>query len=307
MTPVPKNIYGVTKKAAEDLCEPFNTKFSLPCLVLRTSRFFANEDDDKNLRRTYADQNAKVNEYLYRRSTSADVVTAHQQALERAPAIGFGRYIISAKTPFTREHTATLREDAPSVLRKLFPAYETEYGRRGWKMFTSIDRIYVDTLARQELVGARTGRSRMCSTVSQRTKIHEAPSHEALGSKGIIQVGPSRNCTRRNEGVSTKTRANECNRLEIATGGAPYNKRMQQARDPDKCVLGLGISASLMRSVIRHLSLVSVPVGLVAESNNETLDRPQRRSDWPSASDGNEAGRACRGSGSGSRFRSVGC
>ena len=38
--PVPKNIYGVTKVAAEDLCELFHRLHRLPCLVLRTSRFF---------------------------------------------------------------------------------------------------------------------------------------------------------------------------------------------------------------------------------------------------------------------------
>jgi len=37
---VPRNSYGVTKKAAEDLCELFFTSRRLPCLVLRTSRFF---------------------------------------------------------------------------------------------------------------------------------------------------------------------------------------------------------------------------------------------------------------------------
>ena len=40
VTPIPRNIYGVTKKAAEDLCELFNRKLGLSCVVLRTSRFF---------------------------------------------------------------------------------------------------------------------------------------------------------------------------------------------------------------------------------------------------------------------------
>src|SRR5438067_919142 len=44
--PVPKNIYGVTKVAAEDLCELFHRLHRLPCLVLRTSRFFPEADDD---------------------------------------------------------------------------------------------------------------------------------------------------------------------------------------------------------------------------------------------------------------------
>ena len=34
--PMPKNIYGVTKSAAEDLCQLFARNQKLPCLVLRT-------------------------------------------------------------------------------------------------------------------------------------------------------------------------------------------------------------------------------------------------------------------------------
>src|SRR5436309_906711 len=47
---VPKNIYGVTKVAAESLCELIQHKTGLPCLVLRTSRFFPEEDDDRSVR-----------------------------------------------------------------------------------------------------------------------------------------------------------------------------------------------------------------------------------------------------------------
>ena len=47
---VPKNIYGVTKKAAEDLCELFCRSNGLPCIILRTARFFPETDDDPDLR-----------------------------------------------------------------------------------------------------------------------------------------------------------------------------------------------------------------------------------------------------------------
>jgi len=150
--PMPKNIYGVTKKAAEDLCELFHRKFTLPCLILRTSRFFPDEDDDATVRRAYADDNVKVNEYLYRRVDIEDVVSAHVRALERAATIGFGRYIISATTPFALADTASLRTDAPAVLARLFPEYEREYELRGWQMFPGLDRVYVNTLARRDLV-----------------------------------------------------------------------------------------------------------------------------------------------------------
>src|SRR5579871_4787468 len=65
--PVPKNIYGVTKTAAEDLCELVHRLHGLACLVLRTSRFFPEEDDDPAIRNSYEDGNIKANEYLHRR------------------------------------------------------------------------------------------------------------------------------------------------------------------------------------------------------------------------------------------------
>ena len=103
VTPVPRNIYGATKTAAEDLCELVHRDHGLPCLILRTSRFFPEADDRDDVRASYEDANLKVNELLYRRVDLEDVVSAHQRALERAPEIGFGRYIISATTPFTRD------------------------------------------------------------------------------------------------------------------------------------------------------------------------------------------------------------
>lgn len=151
VTPVPKNIYGVTKTAAEDLCALFHRDHGLACVILRTSRFFPEEDDLPETRQAYDDTNAKANEYLYRRVDLDDAVSAHLLAMEKAPAIGFGRYIISATTPFSPADLADLRQDAPRVVRRLFPAYEAEYARRGWKMFPSIDRVYVNERAREEL------------------------------------------------------------------------------------------------------------------------------------------------------------
>ncbi len=72
-------------------------------------------------------------------------------ALERAPEIGFGRYIISATTPFTRETCAELRADAPAVVRRHVPGYEEVYAQRGWTMFPSIERVYDNARAREEL------------------------------------------------------------------------------------------------------------------------------------------------------------
>ena len=104
MQPVPKNIYGVTKRAAEDLCELFYRTRGLPSIVLRTSRFFPDPDDDREHRHGYDDMNLKANEFLYRRLDLADAVDAHLLAAEQVRSIGFGRYLVSATTPFEPIH-----------------------------------------------------------------------------------------------------------------------------------------------------------------------------------------------------------
>ncbi|MGK4007123.1 NAD(P)-dependent oxidoreductase [Sorangium sp. So ce1036] len=151
VTPVPRNIYGVTKTAAEDLCALFHRIHGLACLVLRTSRFFPEEDDSKETRLAYEDGNAKANELLYRRVDLEDVVSAHLLAMEKAPSLGFGKYIISATTPFLPEDLLELRTNAPLVVKRRVPEYEAEYARRGWKMFPGIERVYVNERARRDL------------------------------------------------------------------------------------------------------------------------------------------------------------
>ncbi|XIA67771.1 NAD-dependent epimerase/dehydratase family protein [Bradyrhizobium sp. TZ2] len=151
VTPVPKNIYGVTKAAAEDLCQLFARNHSLDAIVLRTSRFFPEEDDNRATREAYADANAKTNEFLYRRVDIEDVVSAHLLAARHAPSAGFARYIISATTPFSPDDVAELRSNAPQVVRRYVPDYEAEYAQRGWTMIPGIDRVYANNRARAEL------------------------------------------------------------------------------------------------------------------------------------------------------------
>jgi UDP-glucose 4-epimerase len=151
VVPRPRNIYGATKVAAEDLCELVARDHGLPCLILRTSRFFPEQDDTEQLRRRYADDNIKVNELLYRRIDLSDVVDAHVAALAAAPRIGFGRYVVSATTPFAPGDLAELRRNAPAVVERLFPDYPAVYARLGWRMFPAVDRVYVNDRARAEL------------------------------------------------------------------------------------------------------------------------------------------------------------
>jgi UDP-glucose 4-epimerase len=142
VTPVPKNIYGATKIAAEGMCELVARKDGLPVLVLRTSRFFPEDDDNAGVRAEYGTANMQANELLYRRADIDDIVEAHLRALEKAPALRFGRYIVSAPPPFTRADVAALRSDAPAVVRTLFPDVDALYTARGWKLLPSLDRVY---------------------------------------------------------------------------------------------------------------------------------------------------------------------
>jgi len=151
VSPVPKNIYGVTKAAAEDLCQLFHRNQGLNCIVLRTSRFFPEADDNRDVREAYADGNVKANEFLHRRVDVADVVSAHLLASQHAERLGFRKYIISATTPFTRDDLAELRTDATRTVSRRAPGWEAEYARRGWKMFPSIGRVYVNERARLDL------------------------------------------------------------------------------------------------------------------------------------------------------------
>lgn len=139
LPPVPKNIYGTTKLMAETLCELFSRERGLPVVVLRTSRFFPEADDDPAMRSAYTTENAQANELLYRRLDIADAVSAHLLAAERAPKIGFARYIVSATSPFEPRHVAALARDAASVVRELYPDCAQLYAARGWNLFPEID------------------------------------------------------------------------------------------------------------------------------------------------------------------------
>lgn len=178
--PIPKNIYGVTKAAAEDLCQLAHRNRKLACLVLRTSRFFPEEDDDPVAREAYVDANLKVNELLHRRVDIEDVVTAHLRALERCADIGFGKFIISATTPFEPEDCAEIRRDVGAVLDRRVPGWRAPYERAGWKMAPSFDRIYDNAKARS-LLGWEPRHD--FRSVAERGQVM-SPLADAVGSKG---------------------------------------------------------------------------------------------------------------------------
>jgi nucleoside-diphosphate-sugar epimerase len=135
----PRNIYGVTKLAAEGLCRLHYHEHGLNCVVLRTGRFFP-EDDDTH--RELSGPNLKANEFLNRRLTVEDAAEAHVVALERTAAVGFDIFVVSAPTPFALSDAEALKRDAAAVVGRYFPDAPALYARQGWRLPTSIGRVY---------------------------------------------------------------------------------------------------------------------------------------------------------------------
>lgn len=160
VTPVPKNIYGATKAAAEDMCRLVHAETGLPVIVLRTSRFFPEEDDDDARRAAMGGDNLKVCEMAYRRVDVADVVAACVCALRKAAGgeVAWGKYIISAPTPFERGG-GTLgvlnghggEEAVAELMERCAPGCADVFAQRGWKHLGRIDRVYDSSKAVEEL------------------------------------------------------------------------------------------------------------------------------------------------------------
>jgi nucleoside-diphosphate-sugar epimerase len=145
----PRNIYGVTKLAAEGLCRIYSREHGLNCAVLRTSRFFPEEDDTE---RGFSGENLKANEFLHRRLTVEDAADAHMAALERAQ--GFEIFVVSAPPPFARAEVEALKSDAARVIARHFPEVAALYANRDWRLPRSIGRIY-DPAKAERLLGFR--------------------------------------------------------------------------------------------------------------------------------------------------------
>ena len=151
IVPVPKNMYGVTKAGAENLCQLAHRNFGLSCVVLRTSRFFVEGDDMPHHYGGRSEDNIKANEYAYRRVAIEDAVDAHLKAAERAPRLGFGRYVVSATTPFTRGDMTQVRTDAAAVFARRAPLAAAVWKELGWRFPDRLDRVYVNARARHDL------------------------------------------------------------------------------------------------------------------------------------------------------------
>ncbi|OAQ69809.1 NAD dependent epimerase/dehydratase family protein [Pochonia chlamydosporia 170] len=153
VVPVPKNIYGVTKVAAEDMCALVQRQTKMPVLVLRTSRFFPEEDDEDDRRNAMADDNLKVLELAYRRCDIEDIVSATICGMKKARDIKWAKYIISAPPPFSNdaETLAALDRNPAEVFGRVAPGVDEVFAKKSWKHLARVDRVYDSSKAVREL------------------------------------------------------------------------------------------------------------------------------------------------------------
>ena len=139
LVPQPRDIYDITKIAAEQLCAAAARQPpELTCMSLRVSRFFP---EDPRLLAIYR---------LYRGVDVRDAAAAHLLALE-TPLAGYDAFNISAHSPFGKDQLHRLKFGAAAVLRAQFPWIDEAFQRRAWELPASIDRVYVTEKAERVL------------------------------------------------------------------------------------------------------------------------------------------------------------
>ncbi|WP_430428284.1 NAD-dependent epimerase/dehydratase family protein [Parasphingorhabdus sp.] len=137
--PKPRNIYGVTKLSAEHLCRLYSQNHGMAVAILRTGRFFPEDDDTLE---HPSGPNLKANEFLNRRLTVEDAAHAHIAALEKIVHLGCETFILSAPPPFDRSECAQLIRNARTIIISKFPQVEEIYRQHGWVLPDAIERVY---------------------------------------------------------------------------------------------------------------------------------------------------------------------
>ncbi|WP_299327002.1 NAD(P)-dependent oxidoreductase [Parasphingopyxis sp.] len=147
----PRNIYGVTKAAAENLCRLYAGLHGMDIAILRTGRFFPEDDDTIT---STAGPNLKANEFLNRRLSVDDAAEAHIAAIDGIGGLGCETFVLSASPAFSRDDCAALKRDARTVIALYFPDADQLYAERGWQLPETIDRVY-DPSKAERLLGFR--------------------------------------------------------------------------------------------------------------------------------------------------------
>lgn len=137
LKPQPRDIYDETKLAAEALCKKASGP-CLSCISLRISRCFPEQE---RLMAIYR---------LYRGVDIRDVALGHALAL-KSPIDGFEVFNISAQSPFQQHDLENLSGKADKTITNYYPWAQNVFEKKGWKLPSHIDRVYVIEKAKKML------------------------------------------------------------------------------------------------------------------------------------------------------------
>lgn len=147
----PRNKYGRTKQAAEQLCRAHSELAgSMRVTVLRISRCFPEDVLEPSC---LSLPNMKANELLGRRAALVDVVTAHLLSLSRKPSPNFLLLTLAAPWPWDRKDQECIGSsvELANWVKIQRPEACRVYQELGWSMPREISRLYDSTLARETL------------------------------------------------------------------------------------------------------------------------------------------------------------
>lgn len=100
-----------------------------------------------------SNDNLKLLELAYRRVDIQDVADGCVAAMKKAPEIGWGRFVLSAPSPFPRDEATLerLKTNAADVFEELLPGASQILKSQGWEFLSCVDRVYDSARAQKEL------------------------------------------------------------------------------------------------------------------------------------------------------------
>jgi UDP-glucose 4-epimerase len=138
LTEQPRDIYDITKQAAEQLCKDFFYKEGLQTSIYRVGRFLPEA------------ANLQANHRLYRGLDERDGAQALYLALQHHFA-DFEIFNIASSSPFTKDDLKALKDNPVEIIQQMYPDAVAIYQAKKWKFPNSIDRVYVTDKAKNLL------------------------------------------------------------------------------------------------------------------------------------------------------------
>lgn len=138
VSPIARDIYDITKLAAEALCKDFFDAARLQTMSLRVARFW-DEPLDK-----------KVFYRMFRGLDVRDVALAHKLAIDK-DFDKFEVFNISAQSIFDISDLVALRKNLYPLLQQRCPKIIDLFSKQNWVLPDNIDRVYVIEKAKKQL------------------------------------------------------------------------------------------------------------------------------------------------------------